>query len=102
MPQSVDNRREGQGNGNHPPVLAQMQGFEMLDPLAPMNPFQDLSHFVMAFRQGQQGQALADALAGDVAVNLLRSPIPTDDVPVKSGANDGIIGRFNDGGQKGT
>ena len=61
----------------------------------------NLRHFISATGRNQHGNALAQHLRLGIAENLLRAGIPTRNHSLQRRADDGILGRLNDGGESG-
>ncbi len=64
----------------------------MIDALALLDAFKDLLAFRGAFRGHQNAERATDDLLGRIAVELLRTHIPGQNVSINAFANDRIVG----------
>ena len=72
----------------------------MLDPFTTANPLQDRSLLVLPFSGNDQMDRLANRLLGLVAEEPLGPGIPGEDPPLERLADDRILRRLNNRGQK--
>src|SRR5579885_817099 len=72
----------------------------MRDPFARLDDIENLGGFVVAVRRYKYGYVLAQYLAGLVTIQRFRALVPTRDRPVERFADNRVLGRGHDGGQK--
>jgi hypothetical protein len=98
LPLAVPNRGDGQGHLNQRAVLAQPDSLELVDPLAPSEAgHDDAMQLVDSIRGDQPRDRLADHLVGGVAIESLGGGVPTGDHAVNRLADNGVVGRVNNG-----
>jgi hypothetical protein len=97
----VPDRRYRDRDRDPPPVLGDAGGLEMVDALSRADPLDDPGFLVVQFRRDDRGDVLADDLRGQVAENPGGTAVPRLDDAVQGLADDGVIRRFDDGGEQG-
>src|SRR6516165_2519125 len=71
----------------------------MLYPLAPPEPCEDLCLFFRALNRYDPTHRLTKHFLGAVAKQAPCAFVPTGDDPLQAFADDGVFGRFDDGGE---
>src|SRR5215813_9725938 len=96
----VSHRRKGEGNVQRGAVLAQADGFEMFNPLAPPDLINNMRLFVQPVRRNQNGAGLAYRFLSRVAEHPLRALVPASDGAVEVFAHDRVVGGIHYGAQQ--
>src|SRR5689334_2344331 len=71
----------------------------MMDPLPARDSFEDLGDLVRGLGRREHRNMPSDDLLGFIAEDSLRAPVPTPDDAVQILADDGVVRRFDNGGQ---
>ena len=74
----------------------------MIDPLTLPDPVEDLAFLLTKLRRNDQIDRLADGLGGRIPEQALRAFVPREDDAFERLADDGIVGRRDDGRQQRT
>ena len=98
-PVAVADGGDRQRDVEPPAVLGHPDGLEVLDPLPAAEPLQDRGLLVLPLRRDDQGDRPADGLLGRVAEQPLGPGVPDRDDAVERLADDGVLGRLDDGRQ---
>src|ERR1700687_755129 len=94
----VPDRRDGQGYVDKGSILASAQGFEVLNPLAPPDLFENDRFFVLAVGRDYESNWADDRLIRAIAEKPLGALVPAEDHAVEVLGQDGVFGGFDDGG----
>src|ERR1700722_8671811 len=93
----VTNRRDGQHHGDERALLALAFRFDVIDPLALVDAFEDRDFFSDAVRWNDQGDGMADDFGGRITEHALGGVVPGGDDAVEVLANNSVVARFDDG-----
>jgi hypothetical protein len=80
-------------------VFTDANGFEVFDGLAGGDTPENVDFFEKAIGRQQHTHGLADRFGGGIAEDTFCAGIPTGDGAVEGFADDGVVGRFDDGGE---
>src|SRR5262249_56273800 len=72
----------------------------MVNPFTPPDPLEDSWYFVGPIRWCEHGDGVSHCFASPVAEDPLGTLIPTGDDAIDVLADDGVVGRFDNRGQK--
>src|SRR5205823_5910242 len=92
-PRGVADGGYGHRNVDVAPVLASPHRLEMVNPLAPPKPGQNLVLFVQSVSGKEHGYRPADHLLRPIAEDGFGAPVPARDDPVQILADNGVVGR---------
>jgi len=81
------------------PSLCRRNGFVLLYPLAPPEPCNDLCLFFGTLSRYDPRHRLTKHFLGAVAKQASRAFVPTSDDPLQAFADNGVLGRLDDGGE---
>ena len=95
----VANRRHGERNVDQPAVLVTTLGLVRLDALAFAYAGDDRGFLVGPVRRHQEGHRQAEHLLGRIAIEMRRAIVPARHPHIEIGAEDGIVGGGDDGGE---
>ena len=96
----VPDRRHRQRDDGLRPVLAAAHGLEVVDRFTAPNPTQHLVFFALPIRGKDDSDGLSDDFFGGVAEQPFGAAIPRRDRARDVLADDGVVARFDDGGQQ--
>ena len=96
----VPDRRHCQRDYGPRPVLAAAHGLEVVDDFTASDPVQDLVFFALPIRGNDDSDGLSDDFFGGVAEQPFGAAIPRRDPARDILADDGVVARFDDGGQQ--
>ena len=93
------NGRDRQRDVDATAIFVHADGFEVVDPFAAFEPRDDITFFVETLRRNDQADVSAHGFGRRVAKGMFRARIPALDDAIERLADDGVVGRFDDGGQ---
>ena len=95
----VANGRDAEGDVEAPAILAETNGFEVIDALAGANPGEDDGLVGLQLVRDDSEDGGADHLLTGVSENPGSGGIPTGDPAGEVLADDGVVGGFDDSGE---